>query len=57
MNYTGTREILYNRRGFAVFVGGETIVSQEGTTQGDPLAMAMYSLGVVLLILSMSEVP
>ena len=40
----------FYRSSASLFVGGETIQSLEGTTQGDPLAMAIYALATLPLI-------
>ena len=37
------------------FIDGRSIFSSEGTTQGDPLAMAMYSISVTPLIASLQD--
>ena len=43
------------RQNIPLFIDGQHIFSSEGTTQGDPLAMVMYSISVTPLIASLQD--
>ena len=47
---TGTLLINMYRAPSDLFIDGDIILSLEGTTQGDPLAMPMYAIATILLI-------
>ena len=50
-----TENYSYVRTCFCGLLGGGEVLSKEGTTQGDPLGMAMFSLSMVPLITKLME--
>ena len=45
----------YSTKARLFVVGGHEVASREGTTQGDPIAMAVYAIATIPMILTMVE--
>jgi len=43
------------RKSSSLYVGGEVLTSQEGTTQGCPACMILYAIGILPLMLNLDS--